>query len=389
MEIGQSDVFASVATGIGTFQGFLIAINLLFLRKGSKKANLFLFALLLAQSLIIFQNFIVFSGLYYQFAHITLLFFSFNGLIGPLFFFYTLFLISPDRGLKWYDFIHLSFFFYLLFFTGNWDYINLPAYQKIEAIPYIYSQENYTLSFTILISVLLKKSITLAYVLIAFRLINTKIKTLKNNLSDTTINYLRRFKLITYIFGLCIITHMSLFIIDYNYHIKIYKLEIYIHILNSLFLIVIAIITIQQPERLLFVLQKNKVTKLKFSKKQVHLDELLDLMLNQKPYLNPELKLHDLASLMNAPSHTLSDQINKELGLNFYDFINQYRVNEFKKRVVLPEYKNLTLIAIAHDVGFNSKTSFNRIFKKHTSITPSEFLTQKQVSTSEIGSKLN
>ncbi|RKN00315.1 hypothetical protein, partial [Aquimarina sp. AD10] len=218
MEIGQSDVFASVATGIGTFQGFLIAINLLFLRKGSKKANLFLFALLLAQSLIIFQNFIVFSGLYYQFAHITLLFFSFNGLIGPLFFFYTLFLISPDRGLKWYDFIHLSFFFYLLFFTGNWDYINLPAYQKIEAIPYIYSQENYILSFTILISVLLKKSITLAYVLIAFRLINTKIKTLKNSLSDTNINYLRRFKLITYIFGLCIITHMALFIIDYNYH---------------------------------------------------------------------------------------------------------------------------------------------------------------------------
>ncbi|WP_233565322.1 hypothetical protein, partial [Aquimarina sp. AD10] len=64
-----------------------------------------------------------------------------------------------------------------------------------------------------------------------------------------------------------IITHMALFIMVYNYHIKIYKLEIYIHILNSLFLIVIAIITIQQPERLLFVLQKNKVTKLKFSKK--------------------------------------------------------------------------------------------------------------------------
>ncbi len=101
---------------------------------------------------------------------------------------------------------------------------------------------------------------------------------------------------------------------------------------------------------------------------------LLELMEREKPYLNPRLTLSDLAHLLHTNVHQLSKLINEGFDKNFYDFINGYRVQEFKRRVVLQEYKNQTLLAVAFSVGFNSKTAFNRSFKKLTKRTPRQFL---------------
>ena len=62
------------------------------------------------------------------------------------------------------------------------------------------------------------------------------------------------------------------------------------------------------------------------------------------------------------------------MGKNFYYLINEYRVGEVKKRLKNPKYKNLTILAIAYDSGFNSKSAFNTIFKDMTGLTPSQYL---------------
>ena len=102
--------------------------------------------------------------------------------------------------------------------------------------------------------------------------------------------------------------------------------------------------------------------------------QLEALMEQEKPYLNPRLTLSDLASLLGTNIHQLSKLINEGFDKNFFDFINSYRVREFQRRAVLPEYKNQTLLAIAFSVGFNSKTAFNRSFKKLTKKTPRQYL---------------
>lgn len=103
-------------------------------------------------------------------------------------------------------------------------------------------------------------------------------------------------------------------------------------------------------------------------------DELKELMDTSKPFLNPKLTIHDLAQEINIPSHQLSRVINTEFHCNFFEFINSYRIEEFKRNVLSPGIEKFTILALAFDCGFNSKSAFNRIFKEYTGITPGEFM---------------
>ena len=103
------------------------------------------------------------------------------------------------------------------------------------------------------------------------------------------------------------------------------------------------------------------------------MNKLISLMESQKPYINNELSLRDLASIAEISTHNLTEIINRYADKNFYDFINTYRVEEVKARMSDPAFKNITLLAIGLDAGFNSKSSFNSVFKKHTGMTPSEY----------------
>jgi len=102
--------------------------------------------------------------------------------------------------------------------------------------------------------------------------------------------------------------------------------------------------------------------------------ELLRLMKSEKPYLEPKLSLVSLADYLDMSPNHLSQVINQYEGKNFYDFVNQYRVEEFKERALSPENKNFSLLAIAFDSGFNSKSSFNEVFKKYVGKTPTQYL---------------
>ncbi|TDO98398.1 helix-turn-helix domain-containing protein [Flavobacterium sp. 245] len=102
--------------------------------------------------------------------------------------------------------------------------------------------------------------------------------------------------------------------------------------------------------------------------------KLTQIMTDEKLYQNPDLTLADLSQKLNIHSNILSQVINSAEGKNFYDYINSQRVEEFKKRILLPENQKFTLLSVAFECGFNSKTAFNRNFKKATGLSPSEYL---------------
>jgi len=124
--------------------------------------------------------------------------------------------------------------------------------------------------------------------------------------------------------------------------------------------------------------QEVNTTKLQDEQYDEYMDKILVFMEREKPYLNSVITIKELAKMLNMPVNTLSKVINQGLNKNFFDFINRYRVEEFKKEVIEKKNANLTLLAIAHDCGFNSKSSFNQIFKNHTGKTPTEYLKEVQ-----------
>ncbi len=108
------------------------------------------------------------------------------------------------------------------------------------------------------------------------------------------------------------------------------------------------------------------------------INRLEKYMQKNKPYVNPGLTLNELAKNIEVPSHQLSKLLNDHFGKNFFDFINSYRIQEFKKLAADPKNQHFTFLGLAYEVGFNSKTAFNRSFKKITGQTPREFLEENK-----------
>jgi len=100
---------------------------------------------------------------------------------------------------------------------------------------------------------------------------------------------------------------------------------------------------------------------------------VVELLEEERPYLQSRLTLQELASKLDLPAYQLSQLINREFGQNFFELINHYRVEEVKKKLADPAFQHLTYLGIALESGFNSKASFNRIFKKMTGKTPNEY----------------
>jgi AraC-like DNA-binding protein len=102
-------------------------------------------------------------------------------------------------------------------------------------------------------------------------------------------------------------------------------------------------------------------------------EQIIKAMESDKLFLIPELTLAMLSSHLNISTKNISAVLNSDLSRNFHDFINEYRVAEVKKRLRSPENDHLTLLAIAQDSGFNSKSSFNRVFMKLVKMSPKEY----------------
>lgn len=102
--------------------------------------------------------------------------------------------------------------------------------------------------------------------------------------------------------------------------------------------------------------------------------KLIILMEQEELYKNSDLSLNNLANELGIHPNYLSQIINENKNQSFYDYVNSFRVEEFKRLIAIPKNQQFTIMTIAYDCGFNSKSSFNRYFKENTGLTPSQFI---------------
>jgi len=126
------------------------------------------------------------------------------------------------------------------------------------------------------------------------------------------------------------------------------------------------------------ILPKTETSKYKNSNLNSKLIEqyktdLVRSMETDKLYLNPKLSIVNVSEKLNIPRQYISEVLNEYMDTSFQDFVNEYRVEEFVTRLKNDQNNHFTLLGIATDVGFNSKSSFNAVFKKHKGLTPTQF----------------
>lgn len=130
-------------------------------------------------------------------------------------------------------------------------------------------------------------------------------------------------------------------------------------------------------------LQVEQVEKAKTCRTFDRLDEAVEkivtLMEKDKLYQETELTLQHLADKIKIPAYQVSQAINEGLKKNFYDLINSYRVEEAKQLLLNPKNRNYTILSVGFEAGFNSKTTFNTVFKKFTGLTPTEYRDKQEM----------
>lgn len=139
-------------------------------------------------------------------------------------------------------------------------------------------------------------------------------------------------------------------------------------LLLSFQILLLAWFTIKKPEffklkdRFLPIPEMEKLKK-----------EINRIMTEEKPYRKSDLSLNELSEIVCIKPHVLSKVINEGFNYNFRDFVNKYRIEEFIRYVNSDNYKNYTYLAVAYEVGFNAKSTFNLAFKRFTKSTPREY----------------
>ncbi len=120
---------------------------------------------------------------------------------------------------------------------------------------------------------------------------------------------------------------------------------------------------------------KYEKSTLSDKQKEEILTGIVDLMDLKRPYLSSDFTIDDMAGILNTSRHNISEVINQKLDKNFNSFVNEYRIYHIIKEMSKGKHKNMTILGLALDAGFNSKSTFNAFFKKIIGMIPSEYLT--------------
>lgn len=356
-------------------QGLFLTGVLFFLKKGRPAANRFLAALAFLIAVIASGYVVQTSSLSQALPSLAFLLGPFWMLLGPALFGYMWLLTGHSVRLSWATLLQLiPFFIYLIptlhstLFPGHYyaagyaKYLYMAQDGSIGLLPLLY-----TYLFTIQMIV---------YVVLSVRLLHRYEKAYRDDAADNGVSYLQWLRrLVTMflvymayetVFSVILLVSRSVEVLYYYYSA----------LLISSFLLLIIYTAIRDPQ-VFSPLPANgkKYDRSSLSEPYVeqNLAKLMELMEQQKPHLRNNLKLLDLAEMLGISRHHVTQLLNQQVGQTFHAFINSYRVKEACRRLSDPASRNYSVLAIAHDVGFNSKTSFNRIFKQHTQMTPSQY----------------
>jgi len=361
---------------------------LLFTKKANHTANVVLAAAILALSLDIFHSVYIIFEYYLGNAHFVGITFAFPLLYGPIFYIYAK-LICSNSTIK-FDKIYFHFipFILVVFYGIVFVYFESPEYK----ISLVKGELENPLPGIFFLDYL-KPIHGIIYVVFTLRVViefDKKIKNSFSNIEKINLNWLRYLAIgLSIIWAIVLLSYIVNTISD-----KEVQMDHLIYLAASVLIYSIGYLSLRQPQIITQPKEtleaENKIIKeentgirksyeksgLTNTEAKGHLDNLLQIMETKKPYLNNDLTLQDLAELVSISTHNLSEIINTQLERNFYDFINGYRVKEVQRRLGNKDSDIYSLLAIALESGFNSKSSFNTTFKKHTGTTPSQYREQ-------------
>jgi len=302
-------------------------------------------------------------------------FLPFLFLIGPLFFFYILSLVKIDFRFKWLHILHVVPFF-ILSLSRFFIYTESFA-------PSFYFSGHMSMKYMI-IYILISISISVYMIAIYVMLVQHR-KNIKNYFSSTP-NEIK----LDWVFVILSLISLSYIFLLYVPLIDLFSLSIEKKIFwfdqfnSGLLAFILLVFGLLQPiiynnrpvnteERKNNEIYKSVKSGLSEAESKTIANKIINYLDNSKPYLDPEYNLEIMARDLNITRQNISLVINDTIGKNFYQLINEYRVEEFKQLVLDSKYNNIKLLELAYDAGFNSKSSFNRIFKEITGSTPSSY----------------
>ena len=341
-----SQIFLVIVSGLGVIHGLFLAIFLWVSKQGRELANRLLSILLIVLS------FRIGKSVFLEFLENLDSKFIFIGLgllmaIGPLFYLYAR--SSVEILFKWTNKQLLHFipsFFAILF--GCW--INDGHLNTLPKVLFITLFISYYLHY-------------LVYLIKTKRYIT---KQRKAGLNDSAFKMLRLFFNGLLIIWIAYVLNLFDELVPYIVGPILYSVVAYI-----ISFIVITKGYLQGVEQ-----EKYKTTRISEEQTEHLFLRVIELVVNQKQFKNPELTLKSLSNTLKVSTQVLSMVINQKSQKNFNTFVNQYRVEEAIQLLGDFKYEHLNISAIAFEAGFNSTSSFNSAFKKHTNKTPQAYRQQ-------------
>ncbi|HVO74541.1 MAG TPA: helix-turn-helix domain-containing protein, partial [Ignavibacteriaceae bacterium] len=340
-------------------------------KKGKKLSNRILSGFLFSNALLIAQTFLTHSQLIAN-NKFTIIFSIGNSsyfLLAPFLFLYIQSLCYKEFKLKPVYLLHLLPFFITLLFFLYVQYT--PLNTNHQSLGYIEYLSHRIILHLQIFSYLMASAI----LLIRYRI---RLKELYSSIEKIDLSWCNLILLAFAVMWFLDLSNWSLGLLHLSSGSLSHWMFISSLLINLMFTLAVAYKGLTQSETFLGIQTYGKysASRLKHSDCEKIIERLNLLMLNEKPFLNPSITAEDLAQILKIPPKHLSQAVNTCLNKNFFNLINSYRIEEAKKLINCGKYQNQTLLALAYDVGFNSKSVFNAAFKKYAGITPKEFKNQ-------------
>lgn len=353
---------------LGAAQGLLLTLALLTVKRGHRLANKLLAGLTLSIAIIVTGSVLITTNYFFVYPHLSRVHHPFVFLAGPFLFLYIRTITAENSRLKRRDLLHFVPFLFVLVYL-------LPYYfqsrdDKVKFLVAEFYQDSLGQWYYIRSSIFIVQFLVYLILVVAILVRYKKSKAIAAPDQQNVRFKVRFFATASIILWLGALLRLiidpsatSNLLVPLGASIVVYAMG-YLEMSKP----EIASSLASQPPA-----KKYEKSALTAEREERYRSRLLQHMKDEKPFRDGELTVQKLADQLSIPSYYLSQTINERMGQSFSDFINSYRVEEAKERLLDPSFEHLSILGIAVDVGFNSKSSFNAVFKKHTDMTPSEF----------------
>ena len=362
--------FIDVVLFVGICQGIFLSLTLQRISNNNQTANRILSYLIAIATIMLIGRFIYFRFLSYWVFQWSILVDAIVFLFGPFIYIYIKRLLFKGNATFWLPKIHFLPFLGMVFFALFYIIKDTP-----EAYYDFFVNGNLLLYFRIITVFMIVFNVY--YVIKSFQLLSKYKKTEKDvfSFNQTPITYINVFLISILV---CLLAWSFSELNSWGFKNAIPYIDYdSIWVAIPIFIYVIGYFSLKQPELFQIKEEKKNVSKrerLSEDESQLLQKKLDSLMINEKVFLQNDLTLSEVAKMLQTSTNNLSWLLNQVYETTFYDFINSYRVKEFVKKVQNKEHLKHTILALSMDVGFNSKSTFNKAFKDTMRETPSNYI---------------